>query len=392
MIEAARNADVPVVVDPKGEDYSGYRGATLITPNRREFEQVAGRFRDNAELEIKARAMAEALELGAVLVTRGEEGMSLIERRGKTLHIPARAREVFDVTGAGDTVIATLGCAYAVGAALQDAIELANIAAGIVVGKLGAATAAPGGNPARTRAPGGLMVIVTGGAGFIGANIVKGLNERGIRDVLVVDDLEKADKFKNLVDCEITDYLDKRDFIDWLQQSGRRKLKAIFHEGACSDTMEHNGAYMMQNNFEYSKELLHYCQDRKVPFLYASSAAVYGAGKVFREAREHESPLNVYGYSKFLFDQYVRRLWPKRTAQVAGFRYFNVYGDREQHKGRMASVAFHQFNQFSNRARSSCSRAVTAMDTANSGATSFRSRTWSLSIFTFWTIQKKRHF
>ena len=143
MIEAARNADVPVVVDPKGEDYSGYRGATLITPNRREFEQVAGRFRDNAELETKARTMAETLELGAVLVTRGEEGMSLIERRGKTLHVPAHAREVFDVTGAGDTVIATLGCAYAVGAALQDAIELANIAAGIVVGKLGAAVAAP---------------------------------------------------------------------------------------------------------------------------------------------------------------------------------------------------------------------------------------------------------
>ena len=190
------------------------------------------------------------------------------------------------------------------------------------------------------------MIVVTGGAGFIGANIVKGLNERGVRDVLVVDDLEKADKFKNLVDCEIRDYLDKRDFVDWLQQSGRRKLKAVFHEGACSDTMEHNGAYMMQNNFEYSKELLHYCQDRKVPFLYASSAAVYGAGKIFREAREHESPLNVYGYSKFLFDQYVRRLWPKRRAQIAGFRYFNVYGDREQHKGRMASVAFHQFNQF----------------------------------------------
>lgn len=143
MIEAARNADVPVVVDPKGEDYSGYRGATLITPNRKEFEQVAGRFRDNAELETKARAMAEALNLGAVLVTRGEDGMSLVERHGKTLHVPARAREVFDVTGAGDTVIATLGCAYAVGAALQDAIELANIAAGIVVGKLGAATAAP---------------------------------------------------------------------------------------------------------------------------------------------------------------------------------------------------------------------------------------------------------
>ncbi len=190
------------------------------------------------------------------------------------------------------------------------------------------------------------MIVVTGGAGFIGANIVKGLNERGVRDILVVDDLEKADKFKNLVDCEIADYLDKRDFPDWLRQGHRRKVKAIFHEGACSDTMEHNGAFMMQNNFDYSKDLLHYCQDRKVPFLYASSAAVYGAGKVFREARAHESPLNVYGYSKFLFDQYVRRLWPKRTAQIAGFRYFNVYGDREQHKGRMASVAFHHFNQF----------------------------------------------
>ena len=190
------------------------------------------------------------------------------------------------------------------------------------------------------------MYVVTGGAGFIGANIVKALNERGHRDVLVVDNLEKADKFRNLTDCEIADYLDKHDFPDWLRQGGRRKLKAIFHEGACSNTMEHNGAYMMQNNFEYSKLLLHWCQERRVPFLYASSAAVYGAGKVFREQRDHESPLNVYGYSKFLFDQYVRRLWPKRTAQVAGFRYFNVYGDREQHKGRMASVAFHHFNQY----------------------------------------------
>ncbi len=189
------------------------------------------------------------------------------------------------------------------------------------------------------------MYIVTGGAGFIGANIVKALNERGVRDVLVVDNLEKADKFKNLTDCEVADYLDKREFIAWLSR-GRRKFKAIFHEGACSDTMEHNGAYMMSNNYEYSKQLLHVCQERRIPFLYASSAAVYGAGKVFREERDHESPLNVYGYSKFLFDQYVRRLWSKRTAQIAGFRYFNVYGDRESHKGRMASVAFHHFNQY----------------------------------------------
>ena len=190
------------------------------------------------------------------------------------------------------------------------------------------------------------MYVVTGGAGFIGANIVKRLNERGIRDILVVDNLEKADKFKNLIDCEIADYLDKRDFINWLQQSGRRKFKAVFHEGACSDTMEHNGAYMMQNNYEYSKALLDFCQARRVPFVYASSASVYGAGRVFREEREHEAPLNVYGYSKFLFDQHVRAMLPRKTAQIAGFRYFNVYGDREQHKGRMASVAFHHFNQF----------------------------------------------
>ncbi|MGE5240135.1 MAG: D-glycero-beta-D-manno-heptose-7-phosphate kinase [Bacteroidota bacterium] len=143
MIQAARAASRPVVVDPKGDDYSGYRGASLITPNRKEFEQVAGRFRDNAELERKAARMAEELDLEGVLVTRGEDGMSLIERDGRVLHIKARAREVFDVTGAGDTVIAAIGCAWAVGGELADALSLANIAAGIVVGKLGAATASP---------------------------------------------------------------------------------------------------------------------------------------------------------------------------------------------------------------------------------------------------------
>ena len=192
------------------------------------------------------------------------------------------------------------------------------------------------------------MHVVTGGAGFIGANLVKALNQRGVDDILVVDDLERADKFRNIADCEISDYADKREFLALVERGafGKKKLKAIFHEGACSDTMEHNGLYMMQNNYEYSKALLHYCQNKKIPFIYASSAAVYGAGKTFREEREHESPLNVYGYSKFLFDQYVRRLLPKKTAQIAGFRYFNVYGDREGHKGRMASVAFHHFNQF----------------------------------------------
>ncbi len=191
------------------------------------------------------------------------------------------------------------------------------------------------------------MIVVTGGAGFIGANLVSALNARGVRDILVVDNLERGDKFRNLIDCEIADYLDKRDFLERLgRKAFGRKLEAVLHEGACSDTMEHNGAYMMRNNYDYSKQLLHYCQAQKIPYLYASSAAVYGAGREFREDRACEAPLNVYGYSKFLFDQYVRRLLPKKTAPIVGFRYFNVYGPREQHKGRMASVAFHHFRQF----------------------------------------------
>ncbi|HLQ27330.1 MAG TPA: ADP-glyceromanno-heptose 6-epimerase [Acidiferrobacterales bacterium] len=191
------------------------------------------------------------------------------------------------------------------------------------------------------------MIIVTGGAGFIGANIVKALNHRGINDVMVVDNLERAEKFRNIADCEIVDYLDKHKFLEQITAGDfARTVTAVFHEGACSDTMEHNGAYMMQNNYEYSKSLLHFCQREKIPLLYASSGAVYGSGQVFREARECEAPLNVYGYSKFLFDQYVRRILPHKTAQIAGFRYFNVYGEREQHKARMASVAFHLFNQY----------------------------------------------
>lgn len=138
MIRAARTRGVPVLVDPKGDDYSGYRGATLITPNRKEFEQVAGRFRDNEDLEHRARKLIDELELEGLLVTRSEEGMSLFGQDGGRAHIPARAREVYDVTGAGDTVIATVGTAYAVKARAHDAVQMANIAAGIVVGHLGA--------------------------------------------------------------------------------------------------------------------------------------------------------------------------------------------------------------------------------------------------------------
>ena len=192
-----------------------------------------------------------------------------------------------------------------------------------------------------------MAVIVTGAAGFIGSNIVQALNARGETDVIAVDNLERADKVANLADCEIADYLDKRDFLERVT-AGRfdAKVAAVLHQGACSDTMETDGRYMMENNYRYSLALLDWCQARRVPFIYASSASVYGAGRVFREDREHERPLNVYGYSKFLFDQVVRRRLADAKSQVAGFRYFNVYGPREAHKGRMASVAFHFFNQY----------------------------------------------
>lgn len=189
--------------------------------------------------------------------------------------------------------------------------------------------------------------IVTGACGFIGANLVKALNERGIVDIVAVDNLTRADKFANLVDCEIADYLDKQDFIEMVAHGEfDGGVEAVLHQGACSDTMESDGRYMMANNYRYSLSLLDYCQTQEVPFLYASSAAVYGGGKAFREDRACEAPLNVYGYSKFLFDQVVRRRLADADAPIAGFRYFNVYGPREQHKGRMASVAFHHFNQY----------------------------------------------
>ena len=192
------------------------------------------------------------------------------------------------------------------------------------------------------------MIIVTGGAGFIGSNIVKALNELGEKNIIVVDDLTNGRQFYNLVDLQIADYVDKEDFLQDIINNPAKYAKArgIFHEGACSSTTEWNGQYMMKNNYEYSKQLLHFCQDNHIPFLYASSAAIYGGSDTFKETPEHEAPLNVYGYSKHLFDNYVRRLWAenKLTTQVVGFRYFNVYGPRETHKGSMSSVAFH-FNK-----------------------------------------------
>lgn len=193
-------------------------------------------------------------------------------------------------------------------------------------------------------------VVVTGAAGFIGANIVRGLNARGIDDIIVVDDLSQGDKFRNFADLKIADYVDLDDFYPNFEEGHYGKVEAVFHEGACSDTMEQDGKYMMDNNYTLSCELFQACQNHGTRLLYASSAATYGGSDTFREEPAFEGPLNVYGYSKLLFDQRMRRElgtnFEKAKVQVAGFRYFNVYGPREQHKGRMASVAFHQFNQF----------------------------------------------
>ncbi|MGD8743788.1 MAG: ADP-glyceromanno-heptose 6-epimerase [Granulosicoccaceae bacterium] len=194
------------------------------------------------------------------------------------------------------------------------------------------------------------MYIVTGGAGFIGSNIVKGLNERGISDIIVVDDLSDGTKFRNIVDCDILDYFDQDDFIARVAQGDNfgADIKAIFHEGACSSTTEWDGRYVMHNNYDYSKQLLHYCMQQDCAYIYASSASVYGGGSVFVEDRANEAPLNMYGYSKFQFDQYVRHYLGRARNQIAGFRYFNVYGPREQHKGSMSSVAFHLNTQIKN--------------------------------------------
>ena len=197
-----------------------------------------------------------------------------------------------------------------------------------------------------------MYYIITGAAGFIGSNLVKALNQRGESNIIAVDNLKQADKFRNLADCEIADYLDQADFLRKLQEGFFDGLvSAVLHQGACSDTMETDGRYMMENNYQFTLELFNYCQGEEIPFLYASSAAVYGGSSVFKESPECEAPLNVYAYSKLLFDQIVRRRWHKRSAQIVGLRYFNVYGAREAHKGRMASVAYHFFNQYRDQGR-----------------------------------------
>jgi ADP-L-glycero-D-manno-heptose 6-epimerase len=191
-----------------------------------------------------------------------------------------------------------------------------------------------------------MRVIVTGAAGMIGANLVRGLNAIGIDDIVVVDDLTDGSKHKNLLGASISDYFDRRDFYARFERGELGRFDVVFHQGACSDTMEHDGRLMLDLNYRASKTLLDACQAQQVRLIYASSAATYGGSASFREEPEFERPLNVYGWSKLLFDQVVRRALPNAATQIAGFRYFNVYGPREQHKGRMASVAFHHFEQW----------------------------------------------
>jgi ADP-L-glycero-D-manno-heptose 6-epimerase len=193
-----------------------------------------------------------------------------------------------------------------------------------------------------------LYYVVTGAAGFIGSKLVEALNRRGITEIIAVDNLKHGDKFRNLAQYEIADYLDQAELLHALEDlSG--SVEAVLHQGACSDTTETDGQYVMSTNYSYSKQLLEWCQDEEIPYLYASSAAVYGDSREFREERRCEKPLNLYAYSKFLFDQVVRQMLGARTAQVAGLRYFNVYGPNEQHKvygTDMRSVAFQAYHQF----------------------------------------------
>ena len=191
------------------------------------------------------------------------------------------------------------------------------------------------------------MIIVTGGAGFIGSNLIKALNLRGETNILLVDHLVNGRKMLNIADLDIADYMDKSEFIQKIDEPGFLDgVRAIFHQGACSATTEWDGQFVMNNNYDYSKRILHRCIEHNIAFLYASSASVYGNGdNGFSVNRSCEQPINMYAYSKFQFDQYVRRLLPTTTSPIVGFRYFNVYGPREQHKGSMSSTAFHFNNQ-----------------------------------------------
>ena len=191
------------------------------------------------------------------------------------------------------------------------------------------------------------MIVVTGSNGFIGSNLIRNLNSLGISDILAVDNHDNEELKKNIKDCEIKELVGIKDFLKSIKKGemNSSKLKTIFHQGACSDTMEWDAEYLFKVNLLYSKELLHFCLNNSIPLIYASSASVYGSRTQFKEKLENESPINLYAYSKYLFDQSVRQHLTKNKSQIVGLRYFNVYGPNEAHKDRMASVAYHLHQQ-----------------------------------------------
>lgn len=192
------------------------------------------------------------------------------------------------------------------------------------------------------------MYILTGGAGFIGSAFLAKLNQEGIEDILVVDDLGTSDKWKNLVGKRFRDYMHKDEFIKLVAGNKiRDPLMGIIHMGACSSTTERNVDYLMANNFHYTRTLASYAMENRLRFVYASSAATYGDGSQ-GYVDDHESlkklrPLNAYGYSKHVFDMYAyRQFWLDR---IAGVKFFNVFGPNEYHKGDMASVVYKAYQQ-----------------------------------------------
>ncbi len=194
------------------------------------------------------------------------------------------------------------------------------------------------------------MFILTGGAGFIGSNLLSALNARGIADVLVVD--RRGDNFPNLGDLRFSDFMQPEEFSRAIERKTLPdRIEAIFHQGACADTTCTDGRYMIENNFTFSKSILNFAISRKIPLVYASSAAVYGASSAFAPSRENERPLNLYGLSKLAFDSHVRSLAAKSGSTVAGLRYFNVYGPRESHKGKMASMVYQLYRQLKSSGR-----------------------------------------
>ncbi|MCK4956132.1 MAG: ADP-glyceromanno-heptose 6-epimerase [Candidatus Cloacimonetes bacterium] len=191
------------------------------------------------------------------------------------------------------------------------------------------------------------MIIVTGGAGFIGSAFIAKLNEEGISDIVIVDKLRSGEKWKNLVGKKYIDFIDKEDFWPLLDTGMFDSAEAVVHLGACSATTERDGDYLMDNNFYYSRELAEWALAKKIRFIYASSAAVYGDGKLgYSDADELTGklkPLNMYGYSKQLMDNWV--IDNELQDDVVGFRFFNVFGPNEYHKGNMMSVVAKSFKQ-----------------------------------------------